>query len=37
MSETPARPPDDARHLEVEPYDDDERAEAPDWYQGDTQ
>jgi hypothetical protein len=27
----------EVKHLEVEPYGDDERVEAPDWYEGDTQ
>lgn len=33
--------PDDdkpeSRHLIVEPYEDDERVDPPDWYKGDTQ
>lgn len=27
--------PDEAEHLTVEPYDDDEREQAPDWYDDD--
>lgn len=31
MSQQPTSPPE-ARHLDVEPYGDDERVQAPDWY-----
>jgi len=32
MTQTPQEPQEDATHLDVEPYDETERVEAPDWY-----